>query len=94
MADAPEWKEQSCGACGESKWRVRALESKLAGHGAYRDLALVCTGCGSVTHLVPRTFISAEWGREAEGRVVAFTGPPGGSTGSACGASGSPRWCP
>lgn len=67
MADAPEWKEQSCGACGESKWRVRALESKLAGHGAYRDLALVCTGCGSVTHLVPRTFISAEWGREAEG---------------------------
>ena len=64
---AVEWSEQSCGGCGEAKFRVRALISNLAGHGAYRDLALVCTGCGSVTHLLPRTFIDAQWGRPEEG---------------------------
>lgn len=25
------------------------------------------SGCGSVSHLVPRTYISTEWGRPAEG---------------------------
>jgi hypothetical protein len=66
VAGERKWIEHSCGACGESKWRIRALVEQH-GHANFKDIALVCTGCGSVSHLVPATFIAAEWGREEEG---------------------------
>ena len=63
MAADRAWKEMACGGCGEAKHRAKALGDSPR----FTDIALVCTGCGSVTHLIPRTFISDEWGRPADG---------------------------
>lgn len=61
--------EMVCGQCGGDTWKVQSQGSKgrsLQGR-ALQDLALVCQGCGSVTHLVPISGISVEWGRPEQG---------------------------
>jgi hypothetical protein len=63
---ASEWQEHSCGGCGEAKHRIKALPRRDGSRG-FRDVALICTGCGSVTHLLPQSAILEEWGREKEG---------------------------
>lgn len=66
MAKQKTYDEQSCGGCGCGVFRIRAARSQL-GAVSLADVALVCCGCGSVTHLVPRTFIDVAWGRPQEG---------------------------
>lgn len=62
------FEELSCGACGKAQMRLRGRKAEHGGHGTYSDIAAVCTGCGSVTHLVvPQPAVQLAWGRRAEG---------------------------
>jgi hypothetical protein len=61
------WKEMSCGNCGESKHRIK-VQMNNGEHGCpVMDIAAVCCGCGSVTHIVPIVGLMMEWGNKEEG---------------------------
>lgn len=68
--------EMACGSCAGDSWRVMVQHGEWGAH----DVALVCQGCGSVTHLVPRTHISVEWGRAGEKADGVMAPMPWGAT--------------
>lgn len=56
--------QMSCGGCGHDSWRVTA---EGGGPTTLSRITLICLGCGSVSHLVPRATIAIEWGRQDRG---------------------------
>jgi hypothetical protein len=60
--------ELACGGCGCPDVRLRAVEPG-DGFRGYSDVAAVCQGCGSVSHLRawPQPRVVIEWGDPAQG---------------------------
>lgn len=66
MSNPEPWTELSCGACGGADMRLRGRRASTSGR--WNDVACICVGCGSVTHIVPRApEFTFDWGRKQDG---------------------------